>query len=1034
MKKTLLFLLISLWISFESVGQDRTISGKVTSAEDGSALPGVNVVVKGTTNGTVTDANGTYSVSVPSSGATIVFSFIGLTTQEIEVDGRTSVDVQMASDHQQLTEVVVTGLGWEQDKKRIGYAVEQVKVKELNQAKALNIFTGLSGKVSGLQINAINNGINPDTRVTLRGNRSLTGNNQALVVLDGIVVPSSVISSLNNNDVENITILKGATGAAIYGSDASNGVLIITSKKGTNLTPEITYSHTTQFESVSFLPKFQNGWGPGTNAYSRGYIPYENQSYGPAYDGSEVILGRELEDGTVQKTIYAANPDSKMDVWDTGVTNQNFLSFSAGDDNGKFYLSLQDVSVKGVQPRDELRRTGARLYSTRKINKLTSSFQLIYNTINVKTNASPNGFYWDVINSGSNINLMNYRNWRDFKNADGSLNFANPNNYYNDYYENPWFGLDAYRVNSNTNNLTGNFQLDYKLFDWLNVMYRAGVTTSNSYGKTSAEKFNFRAYAKDHIYRARSNYAGYVADFSNNSRNLQSDFLITANKTFGKFDGQLILGNQIKDAYSKSIGISTSNLVVPELYTVDNRTGEPTVSEYNARVRSAGFFGDLTLNYNEYLTLHLSGRNDRTSLLAKGKNSYFYPSVDVAFVLTDAIPFLTQNKVLNYAKLTAGFSRVGQVNVGPYSLDATFSPAAGFPYGSLPGFTTDNVIPSEGLEPEFTNSIEFSGEFKFFNERIKLGLGYYKQNSENQTVTISTSSAIGYPNALINAGEIENSGIEVDLGAIVLSTTSGLEVGANINYAYRSTKVVSLYQGLDEIALGNNIFAVSGQQYPVVKVDRYARDPEGHVIIDPETGYPLNDQTGLVVAGQTNPKHIIGVNPYLKYKGFEFSATAEYRTGNVIWNNTGESLTFTGLSEITGRYGRERFVFPNSVIDNGDGTYTPNTSIAVEDGGLGFWDNHFDAISENFVTSAAFWKLREVALSYYLPSSILDKAKVFKSVKIGLVGRNLLMILPKSNLYTDPEFNLGNGNAVGVNSISITPPTRTYGFTLDVTF
>jgi hypothetical protein len=285
---------------------------------------------------------------------------------------------------------------------------------------------------------------------------------------------------------------------------------------------------------------------------------------------------------------------------------------------------------------------------------------------------------------------------------------------------------------------------------------------------------------------------------------------------------------------------------------------------------------------------------------------------------------------------------------------------------------------------------------------------------------------------------MRNKGLEVELEAIVIKQANGLEVGANINYAHRSTKVVSLYQGLDEIHLGNNIYARVGEQYPLLKTDTYKKDNQGRVVVDPQTGYPLDNATGLVIAGQTEPPHTLGLTPYVKYKGFEFYATAEYRTGNVIWNNSGESMTFTGVAKITDTYGRERFVFPNSVLEtvNSDGssTYVPNTSVAVEDGGLGFWDNHFDAISENYVTSAAFWKVREVALLYRLPSSMLAKTKIIKRATIGLVGRNLLMFLPKSNLYTDPEFNLGTGNAIGVNSIAITPPTRTYGVNVELTF
>jgi TonB-linked SusC/RagA family outer membrane protein len=1032
--------------------QERTVTGKVTAKDDGSSNPGVNVVLKGTTTGTVTDVNGNYALQVPSSGGTLSFSFIGYKTMEVEIGSRSVIDIQLESDVAQLSEVVVTGLGWQAETRNLGYSVANVKSETLNQAKALNVFTGLSGKVAGLQIRTTGNGINPSTRVTLRGNRSLTGNNQALVVLDGIIVPNSTLNSINNNDIENVIILKGASAAAIYGSDAANGVLLITLKKGTGKTPEITFSNTTQVETVSYLPKFQNGWGAGTNAYSRGYISFENQSFGPAFDGSTRDLGKPREDGSIQQTVYSAKPDAKKDIWNTGTTQQNYLSFSAGDEDSRFDMSLQHVTQTGIVPGDKYSRTGGRFAGSQKVGKFQGSFSAIYNATatdqnanfgintngSVVNNVGGNGFYFDVINTAANIDLAKYRDWRTFKNADGSVNDANPNNYFNDYYANPWFGLDTYRAKGTGSEFTGNAQISYKPTDWLNLTYRAGLTSNSNFGKATSEVFNYRDYAAKTITFARANIPGYTGDNSFNQRRIQSDFFASFNKTFSKLDMQVILGTQVTDDLTKGVNVASTNLVVPGLYNVSNRTGEPIASEINFNTRKFGIFTDISFTYNNFITLHFAGRNDQTSLLAKGNNTYFYRAVDMAFIATDAFPSLGKGKILNYAKFTAGYARVGQVTVLPYALETVFNQGPGFPYGGRAGFTTGNTLPDANLQPEFTTNIEFSGDFRLMENKVSLNVTYYKQNATNQTVSIATSNATGYGAATINAGEIENSGLEVEIDAKLLKTAGGFEVGTNLNYTNRSTSVVSLYQGLDELNLGNNIFAAVGKQYPIVKVDAYKKDNQGRVIVDANTGYPLTNNTGLVNGGQTEPNHVLGLSPYFKFKGFRLDVTAEYRTGNVIWNNIGETLTFTGVSKISDSYGRERFVYPNSVLEtvNSDGssTYTPNTSVAVEDGGLGFWDNHFDDVSENFVTSAAFWKVREVSLSYTLPKSLLTKTKLIKRATIGLVGRNLLMFLPSSNLYTDPEFNLGTGNAIGVNGISITPPTRTYGVNVDLTF
>jgi TonB-linked SusC/RagA family outer membrane protein len=1059
MKRILLMCLILFAVFMHPLAaQDRTVSGKVTSADDGTALPGVNVVVKSTNIGTTTNADGNYSLAVPTN-ATLVFSFIGLTTQEIAVGNRSVVDVKLASDVQALSEVVVTAVGIERQAKELGYSVSKINTGELNQAKALNAATALSGKVAGLQINTVNNGVNPSTRVVLRGNRSLLGNNQALVVIDGSQVPQTALDYLNPNDIDNITVLKGANAAALYGSDAANGALIITTKKGSNTAPRLTFSNTSSIEQVSFLPDFQNRFGPGTASYSRLNIPYENQSYGPEFsntgsgltliDEAETVLpfnqfplGKRLEDGTYQTLPYVARPDEKKKIWNTGSTIQNDVSLSAGSERSTFFISIQDVNTKGVVPKDEYRRTGARFNATHTYGKFKAGFNLGYALTNSRRTTSD--FYFFALNAAANIPITQYKNWENFRNEDGSLNYANPNNYYNDYYNNPYFELDNNRQNVKNGNLTGNFELSFKPTTWLNLLGRVGITNRTYFSKAYTGKFEYRQYAKDHIYRARD-INGRVEDFSGYENRITSDFLGTVNKEFGDFSANLIVGGNIRENTSKFQSTAANALVVPGVYNVSNRVGEPTVNENNFRSTLVGAYADVTFGFRDYLFLHASGRNDWTSLLAKENRSFFYPGADISFVLSDAVPAIKENNILSFAKLRASASKVGSVNVGPYGLQAIFDPGAGFPYGSTAGYTVGNSLPDPGLKPEFTTSYEVGGELGFFNNRINLELAYYKQNTTNQTVFIDVSSTTGYSRALINAGETENSGYEIDLRTTPIELENGFKWDVNVNYSNVDTKVISLYQGLDEISLSayygigtsdNNasIFARVGEQYPIIKMTNYKRDPQGRVVVDPATGYPLQNPDGLVIAGQTNPRHRLGINTTLSFKGFNLSALAEYRGGNVIYHDLGWDLTFTGVAKVTETYGRERFVFPNSVVENADGSYTPNTNITVADGGVGYWDNNFKKFGENFVTSGAFWKLREVSLGYSIPASVLSATKYIKGASISLVGRNLLMLLPKSNLYTDPEFSVNNSNAVGINDSFNTPPTRTYGVNVTLTF
>jgi len=1041
MKKTLLFLLIPLLISLETYAQDRTISGKVTSAEDGSGLPGVNVVVKGTTNGTVTDSDGKYSVQA--SGSTVlVFTFIGLKSKEVEVGERSTVDVQMEQDLTQLSEVVVTALGIEKSAKSIGYAVTKVKNEELTQAQAFNVAQALTGKVAGLQINNVSGGVNPATRITLRGNRSFTGNNQALIVIDGVQSSQEALNYLNPNDIDNISVLKGANAAALYGADASNGALIITTKKGNTGTPVIELSNTTYWESINFWPKLQGGFGGGTEQYSRVYIPFENQSYGPAFDGSTVNMGRQLEDGTYQTTAYSYKKDAKKKSFDVGHTVQNNISINGGDNVSSYYISLQDVNTTGVVPGDKNHRTGIRVNASRTFNKLKVGMNMNYSLR--QTNRTTADFYNLVLNTPGQVPLNEYRNWRNYKNADGSLNYANPNNYFNDYYYNPFMSKDINRQNDRYGYFVGNVDLSYQLTDWFNATYRLGLTNETYDYKLTGEAFQYNAYAKSTGKYIAKDVSGYSNDFVGLNSKLVQDIILTFKKNFGPIKANLILGNNVREQRGKVVGVSANQLVLPNVYNISNRIGETSGTEGLSTTRVIGYYGDLTLGYNDYLFLHVSGRNDSYSVLSKSNRSFFYPGADLSFVLTDAISSLKENPILSYAKLTASATKVGNVNVDPYSLQTVFSTGAGFPYGSTAGFTVGDTYADPNLKPEFTKSYEVGGDFAFLDNRISLELAYYTQETTNQTVSIDIASSAGYSRARVNAGSMKNSGYEISLKATPISTSSGFKWDIGAIYANRDSKVTSLYGDLQNINISNlygltsdaslgQIFAQVGSQYPIIKAVAYQRDPQGRVVVDPETGYPLKD-ANLKTIGQANPRHNLSLSTSFKYKGLNLSVLAEYRGGYYVYHGTASTMWFTGVAEATAAYNRERFVFPNSSYKDADGNYVANTSIATADGGLGAWDTNLRTVGENFVTSGEFWKLRELSLSYSIPKSALSGLKYIKTATIGFVGRNLFIWVPKENKYSDPELSVSTTNAVGLNNTFNTPSTRTYGFNVSLTF
>ncbi|MBO0932129.1 SusC/RagA family TonB-linked outer membrane protein [Fibrella aquatilis] len=1051
MMRNLLKLWLLLLLSVPALAQSQAVTGKVTSSDDGSAIPGVSVVIKGTTRGTTTDANGAFQVTATDKSQ-LTFSYVGFKTVTITVGNRSTIDVKLEADASSLNEVVVTALGVVRQQKELGSATEVVKAEKITQARAANLAQALSGKVAGLQINTINNGVDPQTRIVLRGNRSLLGNNQALVVIDGTQVPQEAINYVNPNDVENVSVLKGANAAALYGSEASNGAILITTKKGAAGAPRITFGNTSSIDQIGFMPKFNERFGAGTESYSREYIPFENQSYGPEFDGSIKELGQPLEDGTIAKAAYSNIPNGRRNAFDNGSVIQNDISLTSGDANGSFLISLQDVNTTGITPGDKSRRTGGRFNATRQYGKFSGSFNIDYRIKEVdRTNSN---FYNNILNTASNIDLNEYRNWRPLRLDNGQLNPANPNNYFNDYFDSPFFAKDINRENSTSRVLTGNFQLNYEATSWLKFLYRFGVTNQSSDGKNTSAKYGYSAFAKAHIYRAKD-LPGSVSDFSNNNQRINQDFFATLQHTLGPIKATLIAGTNLQERRFKQTSNNASALVIPDLYNVSNRVGEPGVAERTAMARLVGVYGDLTLGYKDFLFLHMSGRNDWSSILAPQNRSFFYPGADISFVMTDAIPSLKNGNFLSSAKIRAAATRVGQINLpgdfGAYQLETVFNPGGGFPYGGLPGFTLGNVANNPNIQPEFLDSYEVGTELAFLGDRVTLDMSYYTQRNTNQTVRIDVSPATGYSGALINTGRLDNDGFEIDLKTTPVRLANGFRWDLGINYSRVSTKVVSIVEGLKEINLSDyynavnsglyQIFAVEGQQFPVVKVVGYERErdaagniiPGGRVVVDPASGYPLK-AAELINLGQTNPPDRLGINSTLRYKGFALSGTAEYRGGNLIAHGLAESMWFTGAAYATTTYGRERFIFPNSVTKNADGTYAANTSIAVKDGGLGAFDSNLRNFGENFVTSGAFWKLRELAISYTVSPALLQKTRFLKSANVGLVGRNLITLLPKENIYTDPEFNNSTSNAVGVNATSITPPLRSYGFTLQLGF
>ncbi|MFA6245998.1 MAG: SusC/RagA family TonB-linked outer membrane protein [Mucilaginibacter sp.] len=1035
MKKLLLVSLCFLMLCITQVfAQNRTITGTVTSKDDGLPLPGVSVTVSGTSIGTQTNASGKFSLSVPASAKSLSFSFIGFQKQESVISASGVVNLSLESSSSQLGEVVVAAAGLQVQKSTQGYATTQLKSQAITQGKTPSVAAALSGKVAGLQVNVVSSGVNPQVRIVLRGNRSLLGNNQALVVLDNIIVPNAVLTNLNPEDIEDIQVLNGSSGAALYGSDASNGALLITTKKGKKGQTAIRFSNTTSWEQVSYFPKVQNKFGSGSNNDIQAYIPYENQQYGPAFDGVMRPVGRVLENGDQQMLPYAAT-NSKNDFWNTGVMNQSDFTLTSGDDKSTVYLSGQYVTQNGTTPGDKYNRVSLRLNGTRDLgNKVSIDYGANYVQNRYDITSATGTIYDNLLNQPDNIRITDYKDWQNNE-------FANPNGFYNDYYNNPYYTAANSRQKTRNDYLIGRLELKWRPIDELTFTGRVGISTYNTSYKTYSNKFVFTPYTlASGKFNGKSNVAGGVEDGSSYTTQLLSEFQGTYAKTYGDFKVSFTAGGQLRGNNDNAQTINATGLIQRDLFNVAQRyTPTPDGGQSSAVRRQVGVYGDLRVTYKDYLTLEGTGRNDWTSVLAVANRSFFYPSLSASFVPTQAFESLKNNRILSSLKIRASVSKVGQANIGAYANVPTYSQAAGYPFSTGPGYRVSGQLVSPSLRPEITKGFEGGFDALFLDERISANVTYYRTNTTDQTVPTGLSNATGYTQFLTNTGNVKNEGIETVLSFIPLKTSNGWQLTLGGNYTYNDNKVTEISADLKQLALSSGAqaqaYAITGYSYPMLQGSDYQRDPQGRVVIDKTTGYPIANPNQTIL-GNTNPKHRLGLNFEVKYKNLRLFALAEYRGGFVVYNSGAGTYDFSGSGIRTAYYNRERFVFPNSsYYDAATDSYIANTNITVADGGAGFFaDNNRNMnIATNYIYSGASWKIREVSLTYDLPKSVLAGQKYVKGVSISAQGRNLFLWVPKSNLYTDPEFNFTDGNAIGIQSLSQTPPTRYYGATLTVT-
>ena len=1050
MKQKLLFLFLAVFVAGTVFGQTRQITGTVTSKADRQPIPGVNVLVKGTQTGTTTGANGAFTLSVSGTGGILTFSSIGFKKLEVPVTSSSVYNIELEVDVMNIDEVVVTALGISREKKTLGYAVQDINSAQLTEARDNNIVNALSGKIAGVQVTSGGSTVGASSRVVIRGNKSFSGN-EPLFVIDGTPIFNNTTnldggggidwgntaSDIDPNNIESMTVLKGANAAALYGSRATNGVILITTKKGKDGRKlGVDFTTSMAFDNVAYLPKFQNEYGGGWNGeeylWKRDHPEMSYQDYAKTYgynyvdglgggvnDSWPINWGPRLDAGllidqwsTGPNSPWISRPNNYRDFFQTGTNAENSLSISSNGDKATGRLSFTDLNTKGIiDYTDQAQQTLNGSFTLKPTDRLTAITNLTY--LKKHSNNIPNNGY-----SGIGVDYAWTQRDYDIGYVKKMYKEQGNNGYMFPDGDNPYYNLRNL-TGFDRDRLFGNTSLEYKLADWVSVLGRVGVDFYNEYRKDITQSGT-----QGNISRKRGGQFNQTQYYFNETN---ADLMLKFDKTIGDIRLDGIIGGNYRDVVSQSMYMAASDLTVPDLYTIANVKGNPTVTmNTNRKVINSVFFA-ANGSYKNFLFLGVTGRNDWSSTLPAENRSYFYPSVSLGFDVTEA--FKIQSDILSYAKLRGSWARVGG-DAGAYQLTNTYSVGT---FNSISMFSPGLTFPPANLKPQITSSFEFGGDFRLWNNRLGLDVTYYDQTTVNQILSVATSLTTGYSAMRLNAGEISNSGIELMLTAKIIDRPGGLSWDMNVNWAKNKSIVNELYGDLESYRISNGFggattVGIPGQPWGVIWGLPYVRDSVSGKIVVGSDGIPLTTNVGKNL-GNVTPDWTGGIRNTFNYKGLYFSFLIDMRKGGDFFSCTAWHAYPTGTYEITTQNNvRENGMIVDAVKEDG----TPNDiRVSAQDfyGGAWMWNNH-----EYSILDGTFVKLREVVLGYDFNVS---KIKWIQKLNLSVYGRNLAILYRDKStdeLGIDPEVGLGGGDSgVGFENFQI-PTTRSLGVKLRISF
>lgn len=1049
MKRFLLALALLCVGAGFALGQ-RTVTGKVTD-ENGEPLIGATITIPGTNLGTKTDLDGAFRLNVPENATALKFSYTGYASKEEPLTASNVYDITLQVNENILTETVITAFGQKKDKSNLGYSVTEVTAQELTTARTTNVTNALAAKVPGIRVSGTG-GSFTGSSIIIRGYTTFTSSNQPLYVVDGIPIDNSGGGTplqngpatsnraidINQEDIESISVLKGAAATALYGSRAASGVILITTKKGrAGQKNSVTYTANYAFQEVNRFPDYQNEYGQGAGG---NFNPAAISSWGPRIAGQKVILppsyrnGLVSADDSVRMTAY---PDNVRDLFRRGSNMQHNIAFQGSKDNMTYRLSLGYLDDQGVLDNNRLKRynigANAAYDVTSKLNA-SVSFNYINNTS-------------DRTQQGNQLSNPLFRSWFTPRSWDlVGLPFedaAGNQLHYDAAVDNPRWSIKNNLFDDRVNRFFGNFGLRYQLTNWLSADYKVGVDYY-SFDRAGYDQIGIRGGGN-----TSSQNIGGILEGNDVSRVLNSYLTLTGTRRVGRdFDLSFVLGQETVDDYSKSTQVIGRGLTVRNFRDLDANTTTYVPGYGISQGRIIGAFGNATAVYRNFATIDLSLRNDWNSTLPKGNNSYLYYSVAGTVNLTQAIPSL-KSKWLSLAKIRANYGRIGRSSLR-YSTDSYyvtagpgdgFGPNITFPFKDLPGFTLSNTAGNPNLEPEFTTTADLGIDLSVLNDRLSLELTRYQQKTTGVILSVPNSSAAGISAVVLNAGSLETKGWEAALTLTPIKTKA-FTWSSTFNFSQFKSTVLDLAPGVDNIFLGGfvtpNIRLVEGDEYGQIYGSAYKRDANGNLLLN-ANGFP-QPTANVVKIGNPNPKYTLGINNNFNYKGLSLNVLLDIREGGDIYSRNLADIQRNGVGIETAEF--DRFNADGTVatpykyegiFETGPNAGQPNSGdvekrLTAEQ----YWGNSGKFVAaEGFIYGISWFRVREAALSYALPKRMLDKTP-FGALELGIFGRNLFLSSP-DHPHLDPEQNaLGISNASGL-EFNALASMRSYGINLRLT-